>query len=193
MQTPKLPELARTDQHPSYRTALDQLQALEKRLSETEARRRRAQARLRGTKSPRSPLERAKDLLAGGQIGAVDPADDARACDEEEFSVLRPAIVAATAQLDDIAGNLSFAASEKLRPHYTAAVKAALQAMTDLAAALDTLAALRNRLRERGYTPSEGRLPSGIPSAATALGSPSAVGASQAWFWLDHMQRHGVI
>jgi hypothetical protein len=25
------------------------------------------------------------------------------------------------------------------------------------------------------------------------LGSPSAVGASQAWFWLDHMQRHGVI
>jgi hypothetical protein len=66
MQTPKLPELARIDQHPSYRTALDQLQALEKRLSETEARRRRAQARLRGTKSPRSPLERAKDLLAGG-------------------------------------------------------------------------------------------------------------------------------
>lgn len=189
----KIPDLARIDQDPAYKSALAELTALERRLAETEQRRQRAKARLRGAKPAGSPLERARKLLQGGQIGAVDPADDVNAANEEEFSILRPALRAATAELDEIAGNLSFAASEKLQPHYVAAVKAALQAMTDLAVALDTLSAVRARLRERGYTPSEGILPSGVPRAAIALGSPDAVGSSQAWFWRDHMQRHGLI
>jgi hypothetical protein len=146
-----------------------------------------------GAKPAGTPLERAKKLLAGGRIDSVAPRDDLVAAESEELEVLRPAIRAATAELDAVAADLSFAASEKLRPHYAAAVKAALEAMTDLAAAVDTLGAIRARLRERGYTPSEGILPSGLPRAVIALGSPDAIGASQAWVWRDMMHRHGLI
>ena len=54
---------------PAYAAALAEL---EQRLAETEKRRARAVARLRGAKSPRNPLDRAKELLAGGQIGAAE-------------------------------------------------------------------------------------------------------------------------
>jgi len=180
MQKLKLPELARIDHDPAYTAALAELTALETRLAETEQRRQRAKARLRGAKPAGTPVDRAKKLLAGGQIGATDPAADVRAGDEEQFSVLLPAIREQTARLDQVASELSFAASKKMRPGYIAAVKAALQAMRDLAAAIDTLGAVRSRLRELGYTPAEGILPSGVPHAATTLGSPDAVGSSQA-------------
>jgi hypothetical protein len=193
MQKLKLPDLARIDADPGYKTALAELTALEKRLAETQQRRQRAKARLRGAKPAGTPLERAKKLLAGGQIAAVDPVDEIRAADEEEWGLLLPAIREATARLDQVASDLSFAASEKLRPIYAAAAKAALQAMTELSAALDMLGAVRARLRECGYTPSEGILPSCVPQAATILGSPDAVGSAQAWFWKDHLQRHGLI
>jgi hypothetical protein len=193
MQKLRLPELARIDTDPAYKSALAELTALENRLAETQARRQRAKARLRGAKPAGTPLERAKKLLAGGQIGASDPGADIRASDEEEWSVLLPAIREQTARLDQVASDLSLAASEKMRPAYIAAVKAALQAMSDLAAALDTLGAVRARLRELGYSPAEGILPSGVPQAATALGSPDATGASQAAIWREHLQRHGLI
>ena len=57
---------------PTYAAALAELTELEQRLAETEKRRARAVARLRGAKSPRNPLDRAKELLAGGQIGAAE-------------------------------------------------------------------------------------------------------------------------
>ena len=129
----------------------------------------------------------------GGQIGATDPLDDVRAADEEEFQILLPAIRDATARLDQVHGDLSFAASEKMLPAYIAAAKFALQAMSDLAAALDMLGAVRAKLREAGYTPAEGILPSGVPQAATVLGSPDATGTSQAWYWQQHLVRHGLI
>jgi hypothetical protein len=193
MPTLKLPELARIDQHPAYKAAVDELQRLETRLAQTETRRTRAKNRLLGAKPAESPLERARELLRGGIIEGVDPKGDLVAAEAEEMEVLRPAIRAATAELDAVAADLSFAASEKVRPHYTAAVKAALQAMTDLAAALDTLGAVRAHLRERGYTPSEGILPSGVPHSAILLGSPAAIGNSQAWVWQDLMRRHGLV
>src|SRR6516164_1388775 len=124
MQKLKLPELARIDQDPGYKSALAELTALERRLAETQQRRNRAKARLRGAKAAGSPLERAKKLLAAGQIGALDPLDDVKAADEEEFQILLPAIRQATTKLDEVAGDLSFAASEKMRPVYIAAVKA---------------------------------------------------------------------
>lgn len=193
MQTVKLPQLARIEQDPAYAAALRELTALEQRLADTQARRQRAGARLRGAKPNGAPLERAKKLLAGGQIAATDPADEIRACDEEEWSVLVPAIREATARLDQVSGELSFAASGKLRPAYIAAVKAALQGMRDVAAALDMLGAVRARLRESGYSPSESLLPSGVPRAATALGSPDAVGSSQAAIWRAYLETHGLI
>jgi hypothetical protein len=193
MQKLRLPELARIDTDPAYKSALAELTALEQRLAETQARRNRARARLRGATPTGSPLERAKKLLAGGQIGATDPVDDVRAADEEEFGILLPAIRQAAGKLDQVAGDLSFAASDRMRPAYIAAVKAALQAMSDLAAALDMLGAVRARLRELGYMPAEGILPSGAPRAAQALGSPDATGSSQAAIWREHLQRHGLL
>ena len=192
MQKLKLPELARIDQDPGYKSALAELTALERRLAETQQRRNRAKARLRGAKAAGSPLERAKKLLAAGQIGALDPLDDVKAADEEEFQILLPAIRQATTKLDEVAGDLSFAASEKMRPVYIAAVKAALGACSELAVALDMLGGIRARLRELGYVPAEGILPSGVPQAATVLGSPDAT-SSQAAFWREHLRRHGVI
>lgn len=193
LQKSELPELVRIDQEPSYAAALREVTALEQRLVETEQRRQRAKARLRGVKPASTPLERAKKLLAGGQIGAADPADDLKACDCEEFEILLPSIREATARLDQVHGASLLAASEKIRPAFVAAINSALQAMHDLAAALDTLGAARSRLRELGYTPAEGILPSGVPHAAHALGSPDAVGNSQAWVWKDQLARHGVI
>jgi len=167
MQRLKLPELPRIDRDPTYAAAVAELTALEQRLAQTERRRQTAKARLRGAKPPGTPLQRAKQLLAGGQIGAVDPLDDLKAADEEEFQILRPALIEAHARLDEVHCNLSLAACEKLRPHYTVALRAALQAMTDLAAALDAASAVRAQLRAAGYTPLETILPSGLPQAAS--------------------------
>src|SRR5262249_33585690 len=87
MQKVKLPELSRMDQDPASGAAWRELRALKHRLAEPQPRRQRARARLRGAAPASSPLERAKKLLAGGHIGAIDPADDVKACDEEEFQI----------------------------------------------------------------------------------------------------------
>jgi hypothetical protein len=65
--------------------------------------------------------------------------------------------------------------------------------MRDLAAALDAASAVRAQLRAAGYTPLEGILPSGLPPAATGLGSPDAVGSSQAWFGRKMLTEHGLL
>jgi hypothetical protein len=172
---------------PEYRAALAELTALEKRLAETEKRRQRAVARLRGTKSPRNPLDRARDLLAGGQVGAADPADEIRACHEETFSILRPAIVAATARLDEVHKELSFKINGQLKSQYVAAVTRALHAMEELIAAFDNAAAIRVRVREAGYTPLEHV----VPPALAAL-DPKFSG-SQAWFFRNYWENRGLL
>jgi hypothetical protein len=178
---------------PDYRTGLAELVALEGRLAATQQRRKRAQARLRGTKSSRPVLERARDLLAGGTVGAADPLDDVKAADEEEFQILVPAIVAATQRLDEIHAELSYQVCQKLRGEYSTTLAVALEAMSTLANALDTAAAIRARVRAAGYTPSEIVLPSGLPPAARHLGSPDAAGASQAWYWRKMLTEHGLL
>jgi hypothetical protein len=178
---------------PDYRAALAELTALEQRLAATQQRRNRAQARLRGAKPSRSAMARAKDLLAGGTVGAADPLADVKAADEEEFQILVPAIVAAMQRLDEIHAELSYRACQKLRSDYAATLAVALEAMSTLANAVDTAAAIRARVRAAGYTPSEIVLPSGLPPAARHLGSPDAAGASQAWFWRKMLSEHGLL
>src|SRR5437016_1236393 len=76
-------------------------QCFEKRPGATEERRRRAVARLRGQNPPRGVLERAKDLVAGGEVSAVDPLQKMRACDLEVLQDLdrRRLTTAAAGQL----------------------------------------------------------------------------------------------
>jgi hypothetical protein len=190
---PKLPDpaglaISPIGEAPEYTAALAELTALEKRLAETEKRRQRAVARLRGTKSPRNPLDRARDLLAGGQVGAVDPSDDIKACDEETFSILRPAIGAAAARLDEVHKELSYNINARLKPQYAAAVRAALDAISALLAAFESAAAIRARVREAGYTPLEHV----VPPAVTALGDPNFSG-SQAWFFRNYWENRGLL
>ena len=154
---------------------------------------KRAKARLQGAKTGRSALARARDLLAGGTLGAADPIDDIKAADEEEFQILRPAIAEATRRLDDVHGDLSLAACQKVQPQYATALRAALQAMIDVNAALEAAGAVRPMLRARGYSVLDTQLPSGFAPAATALGDLAAVGASQSWFWKNMPTDHGLI
>lgn len=177
---------------PEYRAALAELQALEARLAETERRRQRALARLRGTKSPRNPLDRARDLLAGGVVGAVDPKDDLTACEEEQYAILRPALVAANRQLNEIAAELSFAASKQVQPAYRQALVAMFAAMQDLCAAVMAANALRARLHELGYTPSEVVLPFAVPPGLATL-DPNNLGNSWAWRWKQVLLEQGVL
>jgi hypothetical protein len=156
-------------------------------------RRSRTQQRLRGAKPGRSVVERARDLVAGGRVEAISPAEDLRACDLEEFEILRPAIGEATRKLDEVHGDLSFPLCQRLKPQYGAALVAALYAMEDLSAALDAAAAIRARVRAGGYAPLSTVLPDTIPVAALQLGNPAAVGMSQAAFFKKILQEAGLL
>jgi hypothetical protein len=193
----RLPDPATINIHPiaddpQYQAALAELQILEERLAQIEKRRQRAVARQRGTKSPRSALARARDLIAGGQVEAVDPADDIRACDEERYQILAPAICAGTAKLDEISSELSFTASKKLAPLYAEALRSALEAMEALCAAFDATAAIRGRLRTLGFTPAAALLPPAtLPAIATL--DPNNTGNSAAWFWKRSLEEQGIL
>jgi hypothetical protein len=176
----------------TYQAALAELQALEKGLAQSEKRRQGGLARLRGTKSPRSAVELARDLLRGGEVGANDPADDVRAADEER-QILIHAIISATQQLDEIHAELSYRTCLKLRSEYAATLAAALDAMTNLANALDAAVGIRARLRDAGYAPLSTVLPDIVPQAARHLGSPENVGASQSWFFKKALQEAGLL
>jgi hypothetical protein len=106
---------------------------------------------------------------------------------------LRPAIAEATRRLDDVAGDLSFAVCQRLKPAYCSTLTAALQAISDLSAALDRAAAIRSAIHDKGYRVSDIVLPNGLPPAARALGDPANVGSSQAWFWRKMLTEHGII
>jgi hypothetical protein len=149
-------------------------------------------ARLLGGKSPRNPLDRAKELLAGGQIGAVDPKDDIKACDEESFDVLKPAIMAATRHLDDVSAELSFQASRKVQPQYREALMAVLRGLEELIAAAAAAATVPEQLRQLGFTPNQNVLPPGVPFVPAAL-DPNNVGNSAPWFWKRKLAELGLL
>jgi hypothetical protein len=180
------------DRHPEYRAALGELEELERRLEQAEQRRNRSRAQVLGAKPSRSPLQRAKDLVAGGTIPAIDPASEQAAAAEEQ-KILRAAIIESTAKLDAIARDLSFEVSARLQPLHTAALLAVLQALDRLSEALDQAAAVRARLRAAGYAPASTLLPALAPEGAELLGHSSAVGMTPAWRFKQALQQRGVL
>jgi hypothetical protein len=146
-QRPRLPDAATIDIKPiaedlEYQAALRELEAIEQRLAETELRRRRVRARLMGAKPGRGWADRARDLVAGGRIEPTNPADEIAAAADEEV-IPREGISLATRRLDEVAKNLSFAASQKFQALHNAGLLAVLLAIDDLAAALDAGASAR--------------------------------------------------
>jgi hypothetical protein len=193
----RLPDAAAIDikpiaEHPEYHAALAVLEALEQRLAETETRRKRARARLMGAKPSRGWAERARDLVAGGRIEPTSPADEIAASADEEV-ILRQGISLATRRLDEVAKDLSFTASQKLQPLHNAALLAVLQAIDDLAAALDAAASIRAALRARGFSPSSVLIPELAPQEAVMIGRSTNVGASPAWYFRRELERLGAL
>ena len=133
---------------------------LERRRAEIEQRRKTRQGKAaRGKDGPQRAGEGAR--FAGRRHRRpADPIDDIKAADEEEFQVLRPAIAETTRRLDDMHGDLSLAACQKVQPQYATTLRAALQAMIDDNAALEAAGAVRPMLRARGYSVLDTQLPS---------------------------------
>ncbi len=195
-QRPRLPDAAAIDikpiaDDPQYQAALAELEALEQRLAETELRRKRAKARLMGAKPGRGFADRARDLVAGGRIEPTSPADEMAASADEE-QILRQAISLATGRLDEVARDLSYAASQKCQALHNSALLAVLQAIDDLAGALDAGASIRAALRARGNTPSSVLMPELAPQEAVMIGRSTNVGTT-AWNFRRGLERLGAL
>ena len=176
----------------AYQRIRAEIMALEKRLVEAEAARQRELARLRGAPVRRTPGERAKDLLAGGKIDPTSASAAAQAR-EEETVVLRGAICEKTAEFDGGARDLSYDASVVVKPQFDTAMRRALAAMTELAAAFRDAAGVADELRKLGYKPSSQLLPNLFPQAVMMLGDPDAVGMSAAWRFKRDLEEKGII
>jgi hypothetical protein len=141
---------------------------------------------------PRGWSDRARDLVAGGRIEPTNPADDLAATRQEE-TILRQGISLASGKLDEIARDLSYAASQQFQTLHNSALLAVLQSIDDLAAALDAGASIRAALRSRGYTPSSVLIPELAPPEAVMLGRSTSVGASPAWRFKRAIEQLGAL
>jgi hypothetical protein len=180
------------DSDPQYAALSVELAQLEKRLAQARERRLRAEALRRGVPSGRSPLQRAKDLVRGGAIPAIDPAKEIEAADREIYEILRPAIQQLVDQLGERRGDLSLALCRKLQSEHTAELRRALAAMREMKSAFEAAVAIRSRVRAAGYDALQCALPSGMPPAAAVLGDGSD-SRYQAWFWLQNLELHSGI
>jgi hypothetical protein len=197
MKTKPLPDpdtinLSRIEKDAGYRALLDQISALEKRLDQARQRRLRAEALQRGVKPGRSPTARALDLLRGGTVSSADPAQEIVAADHEIYTILRPALMELGNQLADLRGDLSYAVCQKLRPLHLDALREVLACIENLNVAVRVATGIRARVREAGYDPLEGVLPSAAaPPAAFVLGD--RVDQKQTWMWLRQLEIHSGI
>jgi hypothetical protein len=185
-------ELVPLHQRPEYVEPLEELQELERLHSQKEAEQKRLMALARGEKTKRTAAERAKDLLAGGRVDPVSIPDRLAALNEE-LLILRQAITAKTRALDEIAGSLSYAESEKLKPEFDRIMREALAGMERLHGTFAAAAQLASRLHRAGYRPSPILLSDLAPPAAALLGDPAAVGVSQAWYFKRALEQRGII
>jgi hypothetical protein len=160
-------------ERPEYADVLADLQGLERLHAEKEFEKKRILARARGQKVNRTAVERAKDLLAGGRISPTPPGPAVEALDQE-LDILRGAIIEKTRALDEIARDLAYAESEKVKLQFNEAMRNALAAMEQLSSAFGSAAALADQLRRAGYRPSAVLLPDLTPIAARALGDPES-------------------
>jgi hypothetical protein len=176
----------------AYQRLRAEIMAIEARLAEAEAAKKRELSRLRGAPIKRSAGERAIDLVRGGKIDPTSAAAAAQA-HEEEVYILRDAIGEKTRELDRFVADLSYDVTASVKPQYDAAMRRALAAMSELAAAFRDAAGVADELRTLGYKPSSQLLPSLFPQAVLQLGDPDAVGMSEAWRFRRELKNRGII
>src|SRR5262249_54871511 len=152
--------------------------------------RKRARARSAGGKPARSVVERATDLIKGGEIPGFDANAELAACDQEEFEILSPAIRELTARLDDRRADLSLAASERLQPQHYPALLAGFRAIEDLRSAYVATVGIAAQLQAAGYTVRGDLLPAIPPSLWPWVQSIS--GTSPAWFFEQELRKRKI-
>jgi hypothetical protein len=176
------------DKDPQYVALTAELTQLEKRLDKALERRLRAESLQRGVPAGRSPLQRAADLLKGGQIPAMEPRREIEAADREIHEILRPAIRQLSEQLDALRGDLSWSICQKLRPEYIEALRAVRRAIEDMNTAAQVAAGIRAKIKAAGFDSLEAALPSGLPPACAVLGNGRD--GLQVQRWLQYMEEH---
>lgn len=192
LRDPAQTDLQPRDADPRYQRVRDELTALEKRRAESEKRRKIAQARNRGQQPTRSLSDRALSLVNGGQISSLPPASELEAADEE-LRILSGAIVQKREELAAVAAELSFEACQKFSTQNAEALRAALQAATELHQALEFCRLIRGRLIGMGYGINDSALPTHWFPAAAVLGDPDRVGMTPANKFKQWLKDRGIL
>jgi hypothetical protein len=176
---------------PKYAAELEALHALEKRFAQSETRRRIGLARRKGQRPTRSAAQRAQSLLAGGEVRIAPPEVEVQNA-EEEMDILKAAICAQHEKLDALRSELSFAACSRFSQLNDEALRAALAAVEQLHAALESGRVVRVRLISAGFVLNETALALEQFPAGCVLGSPDD-GRSPAWLFKQRLRARGIV
>ena len=181
------------EKDPKYAAAQRELAAIDERIAEADHRRNVARARTRGQKPTRSVLERAKALVAGGQVVASTPEAELSAA-EEELAILTAARMKLFEQLEQIRGELGYAANLAFAQIDAEAARQILAAMGAIFDSLEAMRVARGRLHGGGYGVSETALvPLYLPAIALAsqFGDPGRSG-TLAWNFRQQLEQRGI-
>jgi hypothetical protein len=181
--------LAPIGDDPRHQAAVAELKALEDRLAETDARRKRAKAvnaGRRATPSAATTLSWAAALVKGGAVPSTDPDAEIAACDQE-FQILMSAIQPAIEKVREIENLLSYEACKLFQDAHFAALGEVSVALSALAGSIAATHEIRATLLTAGYAVSSTILPMPVPQAAYVLGSPANCG-SQAHKFVRSLQ-----
>lgn len=195
LRDPAQTDLAPLEQDSRYSKVREELTALEKRYAESEKRLQVAKARGRGQAPTRTLAERATALLKGGTIVSLPPASEAEAA-SEELDILAKAIVTKREQLAALASEISFEVCQRFAAQNAEALRAALQAVTDLYQALEVTRVIRGRLIGAGYQLNESAI--AVPrfisaDVFSALGDPERHSNTPAGRFRDWLSERGII
>jgi hypothetical protein len=178
---------------PRHAAAAADLEAVERRLAEAEARIVRARARQRGDTTPgRSIAVMARDLVSGGKIISGSPTAE-REAGEEEAHILREAVYEKALALADIVGELSYETCTRHHDNLGEAYRAMLDGMRQVHLAARVVFETSARLSVAGFRVTSGNFPAFIPPAALALGDPDVPHSGQANAFLQWLVQRGIV
>lgn len=184
-------ELQPLEHDPRYRKASEELVDIEKRFAKSEDRIRLAKAKSRGQSPTRPILERARDLLAGGEIVELPTAGEISSA-QEELSILNAARLAKYEELQRISGEISEEVCRRFAPTMEDSLRATLEALTALHSALEVQRVIYGRIMGGGYVINEFALPLAVFGAFGGPGDPEAHSNTPAGRFRDLLREKGL-
>jgi hypothetical protein len=174
-----------------YRAAADDLAALAARIVEAEKRKKVAMARMRGQQSTASTVERAKALVAGGQIISL-PAETELNAAEEELRILNAERMAREEKLKAVKGEIDFEDSKRFASVSADGYRMALDGLALLFQGLEITRVCRGRLQGMGRQPNEWALPNCDFKLAAEIGDPDRYGTA-AWMFKQRLREKEIV